>query len=188
MAARFLCFLLAIGMSSSIAYAVELDQAAGSYRIDGSRLAFSIANAGGGAMKGEFTSFGGKITIDRMDLARSHVEITIAPDSVSTGQTRIDNFLKSDAVFDASNERRISFTSSAVTRTGDSTARLTGRLTARGKSSAETFDAELVKLDGNRITFHVTGKVYRSRYGMDVGTPIYSNVVDFDMMLTAKRL
>ncbi|TIQ53780.1 MAG: polyisoprenoid-binding protein, partial [Mesorhizobium sp.] len=27
----------------------------------------------------------------------------------------------------------------------------------------------------------------RSRYGMDVGTPIYSNVVDFDMTLTGRR-
>ncbi len=27
----------------------------------------------------------------------------------------------------------------------------------------------------------------RSRYGMDVGTPIYSNVVQFDMMIEAQR-
>ncbi|RWB26073.1 MAG: polyisoprenoid-binding protein, partial [Mesorhizobium sp.] len=37
------------------------------------------------------------------------------------------------------------------------------------------------------IRFHVTGQVLRSRYGMDVGTPIYSNVVDFDMTLTGRR-
>jgi hypothetical protein len=29
--------------------------------------------------------------------------------------------------------------------------------------------------------------VLRSPYGMDVGTPIYSNVVQFDMRLKAKR-
>ena len=33
----------------------------------------------------------------------------------------------------------------------------------------------------------ITGKVLRSRYGMDVGTPIYSNVVDFDMDFSAAR-
>ena len=67
------------------------------------------------------------------------------------------------------------------------TAVITGRLTARGKSFPETFTA---KLDGRKrgsVAFHVTGKVLRSRYGMDVGTPIYSNVVDFDMMLTGRR-
>jgi polyisoprenoid-binding protein YceI len=37
------------------------------------------------------------------------------------------------------------------------------------------------------VAFHVTGKVLRSRYGMDVGTPIYSNVVDFDMTLVGRR-
>ncbi|MFA6157909.1 MAG: polyisoprenoid-binding protein, partial [Mesorhizobium sp.] len=42
-------------------------------------------------------------------------------------------------------------------------------------------------LKGGTIKFHVTGRVLRSRYGMDVGTPIYSNIVDFDMTLTGKR-
>ena len=42
-------------------------------------------------------------------------------------------------------------------------------------------------MSGSSISFHVTGKVFRSPYGMDAGTPIYSNVVQFDMMLKARR-
>ena len=74
-----------------------------------------------------------------------------------------------------------------MTRTGDTTALVTGRLTARGKTFAEKFSAELDGLKSGTIKFHVTGKVLRSRYGMDVGTPLYSNVVDFDMTLTGRK-
>jgi polyisoprenoid-binding protein YceI len=45
----------------------------------------------------------------------------------------------------------------------------------------------MVGHDEKTVTFHVTGKVLRSPYGMDVGTPIYSNVVDFDMNLLGAK-
>jgi polyisoprenoid-binding protein YceI len=169
------------------ALAVELGEAAGTYRIDGSNIAFSISNAGGGALKGAFGRFSGRITIDGSDISRSHVDITISPASVGTGKQRVDNFLKSNAVFDVTNGKQIIFRSTRVRRTGDATATVTGPLTARGKTFNETFDVELIGLKGRRISFHVTGKVLRSRYGMDVGTPIYSNVVNFDMTLSGRR-
>jgi polyisoprenoid-binding protein YceI len=74
-----------------------------------------------------------------------------------------------------------------VKRAGNDSAIVTGRLTARGKSSNETFNVSLETFAKGHIVFHVTGKVLRSRYGMDVGTPIYSNVVDFDMRFDARR-
>ncbi|TIR16892.1 MAG: polyisoprenoid-binding protein, partial [Mesorhizobium sp.] len=95
--------------------------------------------------------------------------------------------LRSDAVFDAANNPEIQFRSTSVKRTGDTSALVTGRLTARGKTFSEKFTAELAGLKAGTIRFHVTGKVLRSRYGMDVGTPIYSNVVDFDMTFTGRR-
>lgn len=189
-------FMRAIAMTAALLTvttaaggAVEFSDAAGNYaiRVPGSSIRFSIANAAGGALNGAFSDFSGSIRIDGNDIARSRVEITIMPASVGTGQKRIDNFLKSDAVFDIANERRITFRSAGVQRTGAATAIITGRLTARGKTFNETFQAELTSLRGGVISFHVTGKVLRSRYGMDVGTPIYSNVVNFDMTLTGRR-
>jgi polyisoprenoid-binding protein YceI len=168
---------------------VELQDAAGSYRIApaGSRIAFRIPKAGGGAMTGSFGSFSGSIVIDGGDLSRSHVEISIDPRSVATGEQRADRFLLSDAVFNAPPERRITFRSMGVKRTGDGTATVAGALTARGETHNETFHVALASMKGGRIGFHVTGRVLRSRYGMDVGTPIYSNVVDFDMTLIGAR-
>ncbi|MER8806771.1 YceI family protein [Mesorhizobium australicum] len=169
--------------------AVVLGDAAGSYTISqtGSAIHFTIGKAGGGGFDGAFARFKGMIRIDNNDVSRSKVDLTIYPESVGTGQGRIDAFLRSDAVFDAANSPEIQFRSTSVTRTGDTSALVSGRLTARGKTFPEKFTAELDGLKGGTIKFHVTGKVLRSRYGMDVGTPLYSNVVDFDMTLTGKR-
>jgi polyisoprenoid-binding protein YceI len=181
------CLLLV--MAPIAAGSVELADAAGKYRIapSSSRITFSIPKAGGGALTGSFRSFSGSIVIDGRDVSRSRVEIAIDPRSVAAGAGRVDDFLKSDAVFNAPPERQITFHSAGVKRTGDTGATVAGPLTARGRTHNETFQVQLGSLEGGRIGFHVTGRILRSRYGMDVGTPIYSNVVDFDMTLTGDR-
>jgi polyisoprenoid-binding protein YceI len=169
--------------------AVSLRDAAGSYTVTpaSSSVRFSIGKLGGGGLNGAFARFKGNIRIDNSDVGRSQVNFTIFPESVGTGQGRIDDFLRSDAVFDAANAPEIQFRSTSVTRSGATTALVTGQLTARGKTFPEKFVAELNGLKAGTIEFRVTGKVLRSRYGMDVGTPIYSNVVDFDMTLKGRR-
>lgn len=169
--------------------AVDLSDAAGRYAISpsGSSLAFVIGSIAGKGFSGKFARYTGEIDIDGGSLARSSVRITIIPASVETGQDRVDAFLKSNAVFDVANEHAISFRSSSIERTGDRSATIVGTLTARGHSRPATFQAELDGIGKGWISFHVTGNVLRSPYGMDVGTPIYSNVVQFDMKLKAKR-
>jgi polyisoprenoid-binding protein YceI len=180
---------LTLGAISGTASAVALSDAAGRYAISpsGSSIHFSIGKMGGGGLNGAFGRFQGSIRIDGADIGRSRVDITIFPESVGTGEGRVDAFLKSDAVFDAARARQISFRSTGVTRTGDNTAIVTGQLTARGHTSTEKFQAQLQGLKNGQLRFHVSGKVLRSRYGMDVGTPIYSNIVDFEMEFTARR-
>jgi polyisoprenoid-binding protein YceI len=176
-------------LAMPVSAAISLGEAAGSYTINpaASSIRFTIGKAGGGGFDGAFGRFKGTIRIDNSDVGHSKVDFTIYPESVGTGQGRIDAFLRSDAVFDAANSPEIQFRSTSVTRTSDTTALVTGRLTARGKTFPEKFTAELGGLKAGTIKFHVTGKVLRSRYGMDVGTPIYSNIVDFDMTLMGKR-
>lgn len=186
----FLAALILGGLTlSAQGAAVDLNDAAGRYAItpSGSSLAFAIGSVAGKGISGRFARYDGSIVIDGGDLGRSSVRITIVPASVETGQGRVDAFLKSDAVFDVANEHAISFLSSSVQRTGDRSATIMGTLTARGHSKPATFQAELDDMGRGWISFHVTGSVLRSPYGMDVGTPIYSNVVQFDMKLKAKR-
>lgn len=189
----------AIGMASALLLsavpmpagsAPSLADAAGRYQVStaGSSIRFSIGKTGGGSLAGAFGRFKGNIRIDGGDIAASQVDFIIYPDSVRTGESRTDAFLKSDAIFDTAREREIRFRSTTVKRTGDSSAIVSGPLTARGRTGTESFKVELKKLGKGTISFHVTGKVLRSRYGMDAGAPIYSNVVVFDMTLAARRV
>ena len=189
---RILVFPLAVlaGSVDAIGASISLSDAAGRYAItpQGSSLAFAVGAVSGPGIRGRFLRFNGNINIDPGNVERSSVRIVIFPDSVATGEARVENFLRSDAVFDAARQNAITFRSTRVTRTGDDTATIEGQLTARGKTFPQTFRARLDGLRGRQIQFHVAGKIMRSPYGMDVGTPIYSNVVDFDMSLKGNRL
>jgi polyisoprenoid-binding protein YceI len=103
------------------------------------------------------------------------------------GEKRIDTFLKSTAVFDAANFNAITFRSSAIKQTGPDTATVTGQFSAKGHQRSESFNVKLTRWNGKSIAFDVSGDVFRSRYDMDVGTPIYSNVVHFDMSVEGER-
>ena len=170
------------------AHADPLSEAAGQYRIDASsHISFRVDQVGGGGISGHFGEFRGSFRINAEDIGRSTVQITLMPASVRTGEPRVEKFLRSDAVFDVANHPEITFRATRVTRTGDSSAKLDGVLTARGRSKNVSFDVEVSQRTKSGITFHVRGKILRSLYGMDVGTPIYSNVVNFDMRLHGSR-
>ncbi|MFI0842773.1 YceI family protein [Mesorhizobium sp. IMUNJ 23232] len=181
---------LAAGLLLAVtpASADTLSEAAGNYRIDpSSRINFKVDQVGGGGINGSFGSYSGSFKIDGNNVAKSNVTITLFSKSVKADQARITDFLRSDAVFDIANYPEITFRSTSVTRTGNDEARIDGVLTARGKSRKAQFAATVGKRNGKAISFRVTGSIYRSPYGMDVGTPIYSNVVQFDMTLNGTR-
>ena len=170
------------------AQADTLSEVAGRYNIQpSSRVAFTVTQVGGGGINGNFKKFSGVFSLNNSDISRSTINFTLYPESVSTGQARVESFLRSDAVFDSANFPTITFKSTQITQTSPDTAEVAGILTARGKSSPASFQANLSDHGKNSITFHVQGKVMRSRYGMDVGTPIYSNVVLFDMIIRGQR-
>jgi polyisoprenoid-binding protein YceI len=170
------------------AHADTLSDLQGRYAIQpSSRVAFSVAQVGGGGIDGVFQHFSGTFDLHPDNLARSSVNFSLQPGSVATGQSRVDDFLRSSAVFNVAAYPVISFRSTAVRQQGSDHAVIEGMLTARGIAHPETFDATLVKRQGRTVAFHVVGQMLRSPYGMDVGTPIYSNVARFDMVLDGQR-
>lgn len=177
-----------LATSPIVAQADALAEVAGRYNIQpSSHVGFTVAQVGGGGITGDFKKFSGVFSLNKSDISQSVITFTLYPESVSTGQARVESFLRSDAVFDSANFPTITFKSTQIKQTGADTAEVAGILTARGKSSPASFQANLSDHGKNSITFHVQGKVMRSRYGMDVGTPIYSNVVQFDMTIRGQR-
>ncbi|WP_246304397.1 YceI family protein [Ensifer sesbaniae] len=177
------------GASLTFAAAPDLADAAGNYGItSASRIHFTVAQTGGGGgIAGDFGKFSGSFRIDRNDVGRSTVEFTLYPASVKTGEKRVEDFLKSSAVFDTANYSTVTFRSTNVKQTGPDTAAVEGTLTARGTSRKERFSVTLLDWNRGSIAFNIRGNIHRSPYGMDVGTPIYSNVVEFDMNIKGQR-
>lgn len=174
--------------SWSQAKAPTLDDAAGRYDIDASsQINFKVGQVGGGGISGKFTRFSGTFQLDRGDIEKSVVEFALYPETVQTGEPRIETFLRSTAVFDTAAYPKITFRSTKITRTGEDTAEIEGNLTAKGTTRTEHFDATLTKWNRRVIGFHIQGGVYRTRYDMSVGIPIYSNIVQFDMIVNGQK-
>jgi polyisoprenoid-binding protein YceI len=152
-----------------------------------SRIAFSVAQVGGGGIAGTFSHFSGTFDLRPGNVASSSVSFSLQPASVRTGEPRVENFLRSSAVFDAAAYPVITFHSTGIRPEGGNRAIVEGALTARGISRRETFKATLIGRRGRTVAFHVVGDILRSPYGMDVGTPIYSNIAHFDMVLRGER-
>lgn len=182
------CALLALASGASAAGAPSLDEARGTYAIDpSSRIRFSVDQVGGGGIAGTFGKFSGHFKLDNRDIGKSVVQFVLYPASVVTGEARVESFLRSSAVFDTEAHATITFNSTTITRTSEDSADIDGQLTARGITRTERFHAKLTQWNRRTIAFDITGGIYRSRYGMDVGTPIYSNVVQFNMSVTGRR-
>jgi polyisoprenoid-binding protein YceI len=179
-------FLLAL--TCGTAQADDLSDAAGKYRIEPqSKINFSVAQVGGGGIAGVFSTFSGVFNLDAKSVEKSHVDFTLLPAGIETKDKRVANFLRSSAVFDAEKFPKVTFRSTRVAQTSATTAKIDGMLTAHGFSKPASFQAELLQRSGRKIDFHVWGKVLRSQFGMEVGTPIYSNVVAFDMIVTGRK-
>ncbi|WP_331374136.1 YceI family protein [Sinorhizobium chiapasense] len=182
--------LLAMATTPAAAAAAPaLADAAGNYRIaSSSTVQFSVAQAGGGGgIAGKFAKFSGGFRIDGSNIERSSVEFTLYPESVKSSERRVEDFLRSSAVFDTANYQTVTFRSTSVTQTGADSATVVGTLTARGKARKERFEVTLTDWNKRSIAFTIRGSIRRAPYGMDVGTPIYSNVVKFDMNIRGQR-
>jgi len=186
---RILLVAAALLVQMDTAPAQTLSDLRGRYTIaPSSQIAFSVGQVGAGGINGRFARFSGTFELHPDDVARSSVTIELQPATIVTGEPRVENFLRSDAVFDVASHPTITFRSTSVRPDGPNSAIIEGNLTARGITRRETFHATLAGRRNRTVTFHVVGDVYRSPYGMDVGTPMYSNVVHFDMMLHGERL
>lgn len=188
MVCRVVAMVLMV-LAGSAAKADELAEAAGRYRIESSSvLRFSVAQMGGGGIAGTFPKFSGTFVLDGGDIGRSKVDFTLDANAIEAGDPRIGEFIRSDAVFDAASHPRITYRSTSVSRTGPKTARIEGQLTARGITRNVGFDVELSGRDQRHLRFRVTGRMSRALFGMEIGTPIYSNRVELDLDLRGARL
>jgi polyisoprenoid-binding protein YceI len=130
--------------------------------------------------------FDGTFMLDRDNPENSSIDVTIDVGSLDSGWQERDAHFKSADFFDAENYPTITFTSTSVEITGESTANVTGDLTIKDNTMPVTLDVTLNGLqddhpirEGRQAYAGFTGTttVLRSDFDVDMFAPAVSDEV-----------
>ncbi len=139
---------------------------------------FGWNHAGVSLQHGEFTVSEGVLTIDPDDVESAKLEVTIQAASVATGVEALDKHLKSSDFLNVEAHPEITFVSTAVKRTGDMTAEVTGDLTLHGVTKPATLEVTLIHrgahpvaqfidyYKGNWLGFRATTEIDHQAFGV----------------------
>lgn len=116
--------------------------AADSYEIDPTHawVSFKTNHAGWANAHGTFKSVSGAISFDKEDVTKSSIELKIDAASIDTNHEQRDTHLKSPDFLNVEEFPEITFKSTAIEKTGDKTAKVTGDLTLAGTTGPVTLD------------------------------------------------
>jgi polyisoprenoid-binding protein YceI len=116
--------------------------AADSYDIDPTHawVRFETNHAGWSQAQGAFKAVSGTIAFDKEDVTKSTVEIVLEAASIDTNDEKRDTHLKSPDFLNAEEFPQITFKSTAIEKTGDKTAKVTGDLTLLGTAKPVVLD------------------------------------------------
>jgi len=171
-------------------YPIPVDLPAGAYRIDPNHatVLFRIRHMELAWLTARFNDKDATLDLDPTDPSRSRLTASVATASVSSGvadqqgEGRFDHTLA--RVLGADATPRISFTSTAIHRTGAHTAQVTGDLTLNGQTHPATLD---VTFDGGRVDplrggsmvlgFSAHGSIDRSQWGVNNWSAFVGNEV-----------
>ncbi|MEL6965096.1 MAG: YceI family protein [Pseudomonadota bacterium] len=104
---------------------------------------FGWSHAGVSMQTGEFTKATGTLVLDPDNVEQSSISVTIDAASVSTGFEALDKHLKTADFLEVETYPEITFVSTAVEQTGDTTANVTGDLTIHGVTKPVTLETTM---------------------------------------------
>lgn len=158
-----------------------------------SQVVFTYNHFGFSTTYNTFAGFEGQIMFDQDDPAGSSVEVAIPVRSLFTGwEQRFEHFM-SDDFFGASEGDMITFASTGIEVTGESTAKITGDLTMNGMTREVVLDAELNGTGTHPIAnkpwagFDATATIKRSDFGLDKFAPAVSDELEVMISIEAGK-
>ena len=150
-----------------------LSDLSGTYTLDPThtRIGFVARHAMVTKVRGQFNEFEGSAVVDADDFERSTAQLTIQAASIDTRNEQRDGHLRSNDFLNLEEFPQITFVSTGVRRTGDTSLELTGDLTIKGTTNSVTvpFDFEGAATDpfGNlRVGFEGSVEINRKDYGV----------------------
>ena len=171
----------------------------GTYRLDPARtrLGFVARQLGVAKVRGEFTAFAGGLQLDLGRPERSSAEVTVDADSLTTGNNRRDEHLRT-FFFDVAHHPQVTFRSTAVAPQAADRAQVTGDLTLRGITRPLAIDVvrtgALIEPDGSS-RIHLRGRAILDRRDWGVtwraaiegGGAFVSNLVTVELTVVGVR-
>jgi len=143
-----------------------------------SEIVFKVRHLMIAHVKGAFKIFDASIYTNEKDFATAEVDLWIDASSITTGDAKRDEHLKSADFFDVKNHKQITFISSTVGKPdADGNHELWGELTMVGITKTIKLILQLggIVIDpwGNeKAGLTVTGKINRSDWGLIWNTPL----------------
>ena len=158
----------AVATTTAPAFAAEV-----AYKLDTAHTetTFTIDRFGFTSIIGIFAKSEGTIWLDEAAPDKSRVEATVTVDSLLTADPTRDQHIKGERWLNAAKSPTMTFKSTKVEKTGDTTAKVTGDMMIMGVTQPVTLDVKLNKLAASpnsqkkQAGFTITGQVSRKAFG-----------------------
>ncbi len=136
-----------------------------------SHVGFGIKHLMISTVRGQFTDVKGTVAVDERDPTSAKIDITIATQSVTTGDEKRDGHLRSPDFFDVERFPTITFRSKRVEGRSGNSFRVLGDLTIRDVTREVVLDVELLgrakdPWGNDRAAFEASTKINRGDYGL----------------------
>jgi len=140
--------LTAVGTFCATVLAASTALATTTYKTDQghTEVKFGWSHAGVSHQTGEFTEAEGILELDPENIEASKLDVVIKTSSVATGFKPLDDHLSSSDFFEIETYPEITFVSTSVERTGDSTANVNGDLTIHGVTKPVTLETTMTHI------------------------------------------
>ena len=147
----------------------------GNYVLDPAHtsIIWKIKHAGLSNFTARFDSVSGILAFDPQNPQNSHIDISIDPISVNTGDSEFDDEIGTEGrYFDGEKHTKIKFVSTSITVTGENTGLITGDLSFRGQTHPLTLNTvfngagKSFGHKGKTLGFSATTSFNRSDFGL----------------------
>lgn len=171
----------ALSAAAAPAFAAEV-----AYKIDSAHTetTFVIDRFGFTSVIGIFAKSEGTIWLDEAAPENSRVEAVVSVDSLLTADATRDQHIKGERWLNAAKNPIMTFKSTKVEKTGDTTAKVTGDMTIMGATLPVTLDVKLNKIGSapnnnkRQAGFTITGQISRKAFGSASAAGIIGDTVD----------
>lgn len=192
--------LITLLLASSSVFAADGAQVpvAEKYDIDAahSGVVFGWNHFGFSNPTARFDKIEGSVLLDKADLTKSSISVTLPVEGLDTGVAKLDEALRGPDFLDATKYPTITFKSTKVEKTGENVLKITGDLTVHGVTKPVTLDAKVNKvgifeipgvIKAQAAGFDATTVIKRSAFGVGNYVPAVSDEITVRITLDAKQ-